>query len=499
MIRRQRRSQHQRVVTSAPEQSRLAGEDLTFWWSDSPLQPTTMAMLQVLDRPPEEGRLQLSFERAVAAVPRLAQRVTDAPLDLTLPRWEFDPTFDLGYHLRRHTLSGSGDLDDIFRESRTFYETPFDRSRPLWEARVYDGGRHGRSALFFKLHHAVADGVGANAIFAALTDAERDPPEAARTPALRVPASKGRWPQQPPLGARVLSAIRDRLELDLERAEAAGGAMVDSLQHPSKIVRALQAIRSLVETARFDSHSPLKTSAGRARRLSGLDLPFAEVRGLKHMLGGSMIDVILTIMARAIGQWHAAHGIAKVRELMTLVPVNLRTPEEWATKPHIGNVATGILVPLPIRTRDPLAMYREIHVRMEAKKADPASTASPMIAEMLSTLPHPFVTWMVEALSGQVDFIVTNVPGILVPRYLAGAEILTAYPFAPVALQSPASVALYGYRDKLFIGVTSDEALMPDADAFGDMIRAAFEELHAAAMPKRSRRVRPRRTHPAAA
>ena len=29
---------------------RLAGEDLTFWWSDAPMPPTTLAMLLLLDR-----------------------------------------------------------------------------------------------------------------------------------------------------------------------------------------------------------------------------------------------------------------------------------------------------------------------------------------------------------------------------------------------------------------------------------------------------------------
>ena len=37
---------------------RLQGEDLTFWWLDSPRQPTTMAMLMVLDRPPDPTRLR---------------------------------------------------------------------------------------------------------------------------------------------------------------------------------------------------------------------------------------------------------------------------------------------------------------------------------------------------------------------------------------------------------------------------------------------------------
>ena len=308
------------------QSTRLSGEDLSFWWLDSPMQPTTMAMLMVLDRAPDERRLRHALERAVLAVPRLAQRVVDAPLNLTLPRWELDPTFDLDYHWRRHALSGSADLDELFREIAPAYETPFDRSRPLWEVRLYEGLEPGhRAALFFKLHHAVADGVGGNAIFAAMTDAEREPPDDGNLTL----AQKGRWPTERSLPARVIDALRDRMELDLGRAEAAARALVDGVQHPEQLRRAPQALRSIVETLRFDSHSPLKHKAGRARRLSGLDLPFEEVRALKHALGGSMIDVILTIMARAIGRWHAEHRISGVRELMTLVPVNLRKPGEW--------------------------------------------------------------------------------------------------------------------------------------------------------------------------
>ena len=457
---------------------RLSGEDLTFWWLDSPSQPTTMAMLMVLDRAPDAARLRSAFERAVEAVPRLAQRVRDAPLDLTLPHWEDDPTFDLDYHVRVHALAAGGDMAALWHEVAPAYETPFDRSRPLWEARVYQGLNPGdRAALFFKLHHAVADGVGGNAIFAAMTDAERD---AAAAEPHRRPDSKGRWTPEATTSSRLLEALRDRVELDLERAGAATRTVVDTVQHPERLGRAFAILRSLVEAARFDSHSPMKDAGGRARCLSGLELPFAEVRAVKHALGGSMIDVILTIMTRAIGAWYRTHAL-QVDELMTLVPVNLRKPEEWAEKAHVGNVATGIMVPLPIRIADPLATYREVHARMETKKADPASGAAPVIAEALSVLPRQLVTWLTEATFGSIDFIVTNVPGILVPRYLAGAEITAAYPFAPVAVGSPASVALYGYRDGLFIGLNSDQVSMPDADRFQGMVRAAFQELQVAA------------------
>lgn len=458
---------------------RLAGEDLTFWWADSPMQPTTMAMLMVLDRAPAWDRLRGAVERAVVAVPRLRQRVVDAPLGVTLPHWEDDPTFDLDYHLRRHALGGRHDLDELFREIAPAYETPFDRSRPLWEARLYEELPDGSAAVFFKLHHAVADGVGGNAIFAAMTDWDREPggePDGALDP------HKGPWPAPLSFGHRLADALRDRVALDVERARAAAQALAGVVMHPSRVPQALEALRSLSELIRFDSHSPLKERGafGRARRLAGMALPFEDVRRVRHALEGTMIDVILTVMARAMGTWHRTQGMGQVHELMTLVPVNLRRPEEWTDKAHVGNVATGLLLPLPVALHHPLATFREVHRRVEQKKADPISAATPALAEVLAVLGRQFVTWMGEVTFGAVDFIVTNVPGILAVRYLAGAEILAAYPFAPVALGSPASIALYGYRDSLFIGIDADETVMSDVAAFQRMIAESFAELAAA-------------------
>ena len=465
----------------AAAQARLSGEDLTFWWADSPTQPTTMAMLLMLDRMPEWSRLRHAMGRAIDAVPRLQQVVIEAPLDLTLPHWADDPTFDLDYHLRRHALSGQHDMDELFQEIAPAYETPFDRSRPLWEARVYEGLRDGRAAIFFKLHHAVADGVGANAIFAAMSDWEREPGEEPYQP--EVGGHKGAWPAPTGLGRRLVDALRDRVALDLERARAAARAVADVAIHPSRVPQALAVLRSFSEAMRFDSHSPLKRASafGRARRLAGMDLPFEGVRAIRHALGGTMIDVILSIMARAMGAWHERQGLDGVSELMTLVPVNLRRPEDWTEKANVGNVATGLLVPLPIRLVHPLTTFHEVRKRVERKKVDPAAAATPALAELLAVLGRPFVSWMGEATFGVVDFIVTNVPGILATRFLAGAEILAAYPFAPVAVKSPASVALYGYRDRLFVGIDADETVMPDVGAFQAMIRQAFLELAAVA------------------
>jgi hypothetical protein len=76
-----------------------------------------------------------------------------------------------------------------------------------------------------------------------------------------------------------------------------------------------------------------------------------------------------------------------------------------------------------------------------------------------------------------MDLIVTNIPGVRVPRYVAGSEITAAYPVAPTVPHCPVSIALYGYRDHLFIGLDADGATMPDIDSFSQMLEAAFAEL----------------------
>ncbi len=73
--------------------------------------------------------------------------------------------------------------------------------------------------------------------------------------------------------------------------------------------------------------------------------------------------------------------------------------------------------------------------------------------------------------------MLTNIPGIPVSRYVGGSEITAAYPIAPTVPHCPVSIALYGYRDQLFIGLDADGTAMPELNAFSGMLQRAFEEL----------------------
>lgn len=464
-------------MTSRPfEGAPLSGEDLGFWYADQPRQRTTMAMLMLLDRAPDPRRLAAAAWRMVEAVPRLRHCVVDAPLGLALPRWEEDATFDLAFHVRRYALpegeAGESEEDALFRCLGPIYERPFDRTRPLWELIEIDRPG-GRSAIFFRLHHAVADGVGGNAILAALTDAVRDgeplPPPETKQP--------GAWPQSSAVEA-LARALRDRASQDAGRVAAVAGAFWQVVREPSWVLRAGRVAASMVEDATHRSESPLR-DFGRARRLAGIEVPFEPLRAARNAYGVRMVDVMLAAVAGAAGAWHRAHRLSRVTQLLTLVPINLRPRAAQGLDAGVGNRATGVLVRLPIRIADPRRRVREIHRRVEERKAHPATELLPALTGVLATLPRPLYRALAYQSSKAIDLIVTNVPGVPVTRYVAGAEIEAAYPFAPVAPHCPISVALYGYRNRLFVGVDADATAVPDVDVFCRALARSFERIAA--------------------
>ncbi len=475
-------------ATERPRSERLTGEDLGFWWGDQPRQRTTMAMLLLLDRPPNTARLRAAMQRAVDAVPRLRQHVVDAPLDLARPRWEDDPTFDLDFHMRRYAVSHDdgapqhATLEDLFATLGPIYERPFDRTRPLWELIEFDGPGEG-AALFFRLHHGVADGVGGNAILAALTDAtdvvsSDEDARAGTAPDDRDRRAPGSWDEKS-LGERLVEALGHRAEEAWERARAvASGALTLATSPSAWLERPRRGGRGAEpERAR---RSPIE-SFGRFRHLTGFHLPFEPLRKAKAHLGGQMIDVMLAAVAGAFGAWHRAHGYYEASEVMTLVPINLRPRSAQGLDAGLGNRATGLMVKLPIGASDPIARFGEIHARVVERKGHPAIEQLPKVAEALAMLPRPLFRTLSLKGSEAVQLIVTNVPGIMQPRFVAGCRIVGGYPFAPLAPRCPVSVALYGYDGALYVGIDADGTAMPDYAEFAKLLEASFRELLAAA------------------
>ena len=248
------------------------------------------------------------------------------PLSIAPPRWEFDPYFDLTYHVRFVTVSEGATLDDVLAMAEPIGMQGFDRARPLWEATVVDGLSDGTTAVIIKIHHSITDGVGGMKLQLALFDLSPDDP----TPEL---------PDAPDI--HVLSQperIADAVTYETRRSASlfgswakrglggALGALTDPIGALAGAEELTESVFRMVKPA--SPLSPLITERSLSVRFATLQFPLpvakaaAEESGLplyRYFGGSGQMSLPVPMMNVINGGAHANNNL-DVQEFM-IIPV----------------------------------------------------------------------------------------------------------------------------------------------------------------------------------
>ena len=152
-----------------------ASDAFTWYMERDPALRSTIVVVDWLDRAPEWEVLVDRVDRISRLMPSLRQHIVESPFRLTVPRWAYDPDFDLHWHLSRVAAPRPGTRDAVLELARRAAMTAFDRARPLWEVTLVEGMEGGEAALIIKLHHSLSDGVGAMRMLAIVADLQREP------------------------------------------------------------------------------------------------------------------------------------------------------------------------------------------------------------------------------------------------------------------------------------------------------------------------------------
>ncbi|WP_291827405.1 wax ester/triacylglycerol synthase domain-containing protein [Candidatus Neomicrothrix sp.] len=207
---------------------------------------TTIMTVELLDEVPDRAAFRQAMDRASRIVPRLRQHVVAPLVPMAAARWVIDPNFDLDYHLRWISLPAPAGLREVLDLAQIDQATPLDPHRPLWEVTVIEGIDEGeaRSALVWKLSHAVVDGIGGMILDRVIRSEERHPKPEATPPV----------PEPEDVSALDLtrSAARDLptslLRQGLRAASGALGAARRAVSDPSGTAdEALHAFSNLAE------------------------------------------------------------------------------------------------------------------------------------------------------------------------------------------------------------------------------------------------------------
>ncbi len=439
---------------------------------------SVVMIVDVLDAEPGWDRLVAAHDWATRVVPRLRQRVME-PWGWGAPAWVPDPDFALSFHLRRMRLADGGGLRELLDQAALTAMTPFDRSRPPWEALLVEGLDGGRAGYLLKVHHSLADGLGLVQILGMLHSSTRErsedrpePPPPSATPPSRIELTAAQAARAlvaaPPA---VVSGVRTGATTLGRAAVAPVATLADGWDVLWSAARA--AIPPTL------AGSPALRARSLNRRFEALDIDLATLKAAGKAAGGSLNDAFLAALFGAMRRYHVALGVPVPARIPVGMPVNTRERSD----PMGGNHWAGTRFAVPLDDVDAATRIAQVGAIVRAVTTERVVDALGIIAPLLAVLPPPLLARVQGGATRANDLQASNVPGMRRPSYLAGARIVRSYPFAPLP-GGAAMIALTSHEDTCCIAATLDPAAITDPALFRDCLVAGFEEVLALAQQR---------------
>jgi diacylglycerol O-acyltransferase / wax synthase len=385
----------------------------------------------------------------VLAVPRLRQRLRQAPPGCGRPFWADDPAFDLRHQVRQRACPPPGDERALLGVAATVIGEPLPRSGPLWSATFVTGLGDGSTGLVIVMSHVLADGIGGLAVLARLVDGSPG------LPPPRVPCAAG-FPVPAPR-ARILAA----------------DAWTDRVRRVTHLAAGVRTIRQgLSELGGARPHPKLAPTSlnrptGPQRQLDVIAADLAVTRDLGHACGGTVNDVILAAIAGALRVLLASRG--EGLELVTVsVPVSARQTATGGSE--LGNQVGVMPVAVPARGDLTARVAQVAAITRERKTAARGSSAMLLGPAFRLLAPTGLLRWLFNR-QRLVHTFVTNLRGPAEPLTFAGAPVRAVIPIPSTTGNVTVTFGVLSYAGTLRITILSDPSRVPDVPVLTAALR----------------------------
>lgn len=398
------------------------------------------------------------MERMVGEFPRFRDRPEQAHLPFGRAHWVPDEGFDVDRHLLEVHLDGPADTAALQRYVGDQMAIPLPLDRPLWQVH-HVVGFEGGSAVLFRIHHAVADGMALTRLLLVLTDAG---PEIGFTPQV-----SGATPA-PGLRARVGGLVHEG---------------VDALTHPGKVVGwGTAAVKDAAHLAHLadlpvkDEHSVLNQPLG-ARKLATWSRPLSldAVKAVGRAHGATVNDVLVAAVGGAFRTYLGERG-EEPRDVRVMVPVDTRPPDKPLPR-DLGNAFGLLFVDVPAGTADPGERLARVRAQTQQLKRSPEAVVTIGVLAGMGAAPGLLEDFTLAYFVTKVSGVVTNVPGPREPVYFAGQEVAGVIGWVPRAGDLSFGVSIFSYAGSVTVGVAVDATVMPDPQAWVAAFEAEIDAL----------------------
>ena len=336
---------------------RLTNQDATFIYGESRNGPLHVGSISFFEDEITYPELLGHFASKLPLVPRYRQRLIQVPFNLDHGTFEDDPDFALENHVKFHQLPPDTSETQLIEAVMAVFRKPLDRNRPLWETHLFNGFKGNRSVIMWSIHHCLVDGVSGMELLNVVMDFRPDPPA--------TESNAERWSPKPLPGP-----LRQVIGATLDRAQG----QVDSMRRLSReapdygsLVKDAGTLARLArQMARPIAATPWNAGlASQERTLAWLRTSFADTRAIRTAFGGTINDVVLTMLSEGAARYLRHHGRQPGAPFRIGCPVNVRRDDESGS---LGNRVSMMFPELPAEPMEPVARLKLVSAETQRIK-----------------------------------------------------------------------------------------------------------------------------------
>lgn len=451
--------------------NQLSDADGVFLSFDSPVAPSCIAGLSIVEA---EEATDFSFDRflgvlseRIALVDRFRWKLKEVPFGLDHAYWVEAEDFDPADHVQRIALPAPGDREALAALIGFLHGLPLDRSRPLWECWWIEGLEGGRVAILLKFHHCMMDGESGMGLTQILFDLSSEPQPVAPEPNVPRPAGP-RAPGSLEVAIRALRNARRRPE------KIAAHARLAAREGFRRFLGGDSA-----KTAPAVPPAPFNDRLSGQRAFAFASIPLSPLRDARKHFDVKMNDLLMELVASSLRRTLERQAALPDRPIVAVCPVSLRSEDDDA----FGNRLSSIYVSLSTDEPDPVE--RLLAISKSSREAKERLAEGEF--EFMSAFGECFVPGALRlaanaahAFSKQLpipgNLVFSNVRGLHVPLYIAGARVSEIYPLSMLQVATGMNVTAVTHDDQVDFGFLVDGKLVPDPWCYADALQEAFDE-----------------------
>ncbi len=429
------------------------------------------------------NRLYTTVEARLASFPRFRQKVVRPKTGIGLPKWVNDKNYDLSSHLHRVALPAPGDKNELSAMISGLMTMALDTNKPLWDIHLIENYKTG-CALFFRLHHCIADGIALMHVLHSTADTDPDAP----------------WPKPPAAGKKLRTrkgpifsfntmisdakgalqkgqGISKKILKEVEKASANPTGLKSILKAVAKLPSDVAGVLSKHTIMNADPITAFKGKLQVAKQVTWtepIDLDRIKKLG-KTISSATLNDVLIATVTGSMRRYLKTRNTPiNELDLSVTVPVNVRKP---GTEFELGNKFSLVFLKLPVYLKDPILRLKEVKRRMDKLKVSADPYVNFGLLSAIGFLPTTAAQKAAQFFGNKASGVLTNVPGPKKPLYFAGKEISNLMFWVPRSGTIGLGISILSYNGKVTIGIASDKGLMPDPETLLEGFEDEFNSL----------------------